>query len=111
MDGSKRFNRFEFDYDPRLDQQIDSVPALKFHVFVNNRYRLLPLYLQVPQFQFLRQTLLVSGFQQARSKKAMNFNRRPNDLMRYVIVVHREKNLTQRTQREESTEFTESRIG
>src|SRR5713101_8661804 len=31
----------------------------------------------------------------------MNFNCRTNDLMRYVIVVHREKNLTQRTQREE----------
>src|SRR5258708_16678407 len=31
----------------------------------------------------------------------MNFNCRPDDLMRYVIVVHREKNLTQRTQREE----------
>jgi len=36
----------------------------------------------------------------------MNFNRRTNDFVGDVIVVHTEKNLTQRTQREEGTEFT-----
>ncbi len=51
MDRRERFNRLEFDYDPRLNQQVDSVSALKFHVFVDYRYRLLPFHLQVPQFQ------------------------------------------------------------
>ena len=32
----------------------------------------------------------------------MNFNRRANDFVGDVIVVHTEKNLTQRTQREEA---------
>ncbi len=36
----------------------------------------------------------------------MNFNRRTNDFVDDVIVVQTEKNLTQRTQREEGTEFT-----
>jgi hypothetical protein len=39
----------------------------------------------------------------------MNFNRRSDDLMRYGIVVHRERNLTQRPQREEGTELTEKK--
>jgi hypothetical protein len=37
----------------------------------------------------------------------MNFNRRPDDFTGYVILVDREKNLTQSTQSEEGTEFTE----
>jgi len=44
--------------------------------------------------------------QEARSKHALNFNRRTNDFVDDVIVVQTEKNLTQRTQGKRATEFT-----
>ncbi len=39
----------------------------------------------------------------------MHFNRCSDDFMGYFVVAHQEKNLTQRAQREEGTEFAEKR--
>lgn len=50
VNGCKGFDGFEFDYNPRFNQQVDSISAFKLYVFVDYRYRLLPFHLQVPQF-------------------------------------------------------------
>jgi hypothetical protein len=47
--------------------------------------------------------------QEAWAKEPVNFHRCPDDFVSDFVVGHEEKNLTQRTQREEGTEFTEKR--
>jgi hypothetical protein len=106
MDGSQALDGFEFDNDSTLDKQINSITAIEFYVLVDNRHRPLALYPKIPQVELFGKALFVCGLKQAGAEESMDFDRRAYDLVRDFIVRHKNKNLTQRTQRTD-TELTE----
>ncbi len=88
MNRRERFDGFQLDYNSAVDQKIHSVPALEFHVFLDNRCRLLPFERNCPQDKFAREALFVCGFQQARSKQFVYLDGSANDDVGEVVVGH-----------------------
>ena len=65
-------NCFQFYYDAIVYNQIDSIPEIKFHAFVNERQRNFALNIKSGLAEFERQTRLICALQQTRPKIRMN---------------------------------------
>ena len=70
-----RFDAFEFDDQSILDQNVNSIAAIELNVFVLHRSWILNLERDSISTEFVRQTLLVCGFQQSRSQESVNLDR------------------------------------
>ncbi len=78
MNCRKRINAFHLNYDLVVHQDVDSVPAIQMDTFVLDRNRMLQTEGNIGNFEFVGQTLLVSGLQQARPEMPVHLNRAPD---------------------------------
>jgi hypothetical protein len=69
-------------------ENVQTIAALQFYTFINDRYRTLRLMRNATQSQFVRKSILVSGFRLSRSEFTMHSYRRPDYLVGEVIVFH-----------------------
>ena len=99
MNRSETFDGFQLDDNSVLNQQINSISTLEFHILVDDRDRFLAFHGQLAQCQFFREAFFVGGLQQAGPKKTVNLNCCPDDLVGNLVVHHAGRNLTQSSRR------------
>ena len=66
--------QLEFDDNPSIHEQIDSIASFPFHVFVNERDRLLTFERNVTQAQLAGQALFIGSFEQTWAQHSMDFD-------------------------------------
>ncbi len=76
------FYALQFQNYSILNNQVEAITAVQLDAFVLDRQRYLALKSKIPQVKFATQTLLVSRFEQARTKRTMHFDGRSDDLLR-----------------------------
>lgn len=77
----QRILAFEFYHHRRIDHQIRSKAAVHLYAIEDNRNRLLPFNSPAKSLKFVRKAGFVCGFEQARSKAAMDFDRGSDDFV------------------------------
>jgi hypothetical protein len=82
------FDGLEFDDDPRLDQQIQSIAGIDLDSFIPDWQRHLSVNVQSSLAQLVGQTRLIGRLQQTRSQLGMNFHGGVDDLSGDVIQFH-----------------------
>ena len=88
VDGSEGINALDLDDHPSFDQEVDAVAAVELDAVVDNRKRDLALNAQAGFGEFVAQTHLIGGFEQARAESAVNSDRAADDLPRDGIIDH-----------------------
>jgi hypothetical protein len=78
MNWCKILDRLKFDDDPVINQKIDAITTIEFHISVDQRKRFLTLKRDSTMLEIVRQTFFVCRLQQARSQDAMDLNRSAN---------------------------------
>ena len=74
MDGQRCGYRFHLHHDDVFDNQIDAVVLVEVNALVNEWYRPLRHITKISVVQLVEQSACVCGFQQARTKDAMDFD-------------------------------------
>ena len=79
MDRRQCVDRLDLDHDEMIDQKVEPQADIQTNVAVGDRHANLPLYPKSPSSEFFRETGFIDRLQQARSQKAMHFQRGVND--------------------------------
>jgi hypothetical protein len=82
VDRRESFNGLELNHQGSWKQDVEPVAALQMNVFVANGQRMLTHMRNPGMPQFIGQTFLVGGLQQAGSQLPVHLNGKSNDLMR-----------------------------
>ena len=85
---SKRFDRLYLENNLPTNEEIDSIAAIQFHVFVDKRNRLLPFEGDLSNDKLAGKTFFVSRLDQSWSKSAMHLDGRSDNCMRQLVVGH-----------------------
>jgi hypothetical protein len=80
----ERFDGLELEGESTSDDEIQSVAKVQVEPLVDNRYGALMLERQVPQLEFVRETLLIGRFEQPWAKGSMDLDAGRNDLLRTI---------------------------
>jgi hypothetical protein len=77
---TEALDRFQFDDDAILDQQIQAESAVEFDRFVHERHGFLLFKADAAEGQFVAKALFVRGFEKARAEELVNLDGGANDL-------------------------------
>jgi len=86
---SEAFDRFYFDDDRILNDDVESIAAIESNALVSDRKRHLTLELKRALRKLKTETLLISGLKQARTQGAMHLYREANNFFREWIAARR----------------------
>jgi hypothetical protein len=85
LNSFETFDRLDFHHNQVLDEQVQPVSNVQRSASVGQRHWLLAFDPESSVCQLERQTRVVRGFEQARSKSSMDFDRGSNDLLGEAI--------------------------
>ena len=85
VDGSELLDGLDLDDDLSVDQKIDPVPGIDQDLIVPNRQVLLAFNVEASFSQLVRQTRLVSRFEQPRAQSRMDLERGAENPLRERI--------------------------
>ncbi len=83
MDRKHRFNRFDFNEQATIDQQVEAESDGPLELFVANDHIGLVFDLKTTNFELHRQTPFVDRFEKARSFVLVHFNGTANHIVGY----------------------------
>ncbi len=86
VNGDEPLDRFQFDYQSTIHDEIDSVPTIQPNGFVDDRQRPMPVECQSAYAQFIGEALFIGGFEQPRTKMAMDLDSRSDNLLSQAVA-------------------------
>jgi len=79
-------NALQFQNYGILNNQIETITTVQLDSLVLDRKRHLPLKNKTPEVKFATQTLFIGRFEQARTKRTMDFDGGSDDLLRKLFM-------------------------
>src|SRR5437899_10420000 len=85
MDWKQRFDGLHLHHNQSSDKEVQTITASQKDSFVINMQWFLPLEWDFPQGELVGETLVVSGFQQSRPKRAVDLDGGADKGLRQII--------------------------